>query len=395
MKINLLKITLLLSSMMTMMAGAVVAPSLPQINLHFESTPQADILTRLIITLPAIFIALASPLYGWLIDRFGRKKFLLVSLIIYAFAGTSGFFMNDLYSILVGRAILGIAVAGIMTTSTTLIGDYFQGEERNRFVGLQGAFIGLGAVVFLSAAGFLADIRWQLPFLIYLFSVPILFLAVKFLHEPQRESKKNEAKGDARFNYSRLRVYWILFLSFFGIVFFYMLPVQIPYLLKGMPNVNNSMVGIAISSSTLSSALVSFNLRRIRKIASFPAIYITAFSVMGIGYLMVAGAENYTFVLFGLLIAGLGLGMFMPAGNLWMMEVVPAQIRGRMIGRLSTATFTAMFLSPILLQPAVSFFKIDGAFALASILLIGMAFVILVGYFVEQRKQAKNQNAQN
>ncbi len=84
---------------------------------------------------------------GALIDRFGRLKLMLSSLILYGLAGTSGYFMNDLYSILVGRALLGIGVAGVMTTTITLIADYFEGTERNAFMGLQGAFVALGGVI--------------------------------------------------------------------------------------------------------------------------------------------------------------------------------------------------------------------------------------------------------
>ena len=57
-----LKITLLLTSMMTMMAGAVVAPSLPQIKQVFIKVENVEILTRLVITLPALFIAFFRPL---------------------------------------------------------------------------------------------------------------------------------------------------------------------------------------------------------------------------------------------------------------------------------------------------------------------------------------------
>ena len=177
-----LKVTLLLASMMTMMAGAVMAPSLPQINEHFMAIPNADMLTRLIITLPALFIAFLAPVAGWFIDKFGRKQILIYSLVLYGFAGTSGFFLNNMFSILVSRALLGMAVAGIMTTAVTLIGDYFEGDERNTFMGMQAAFMGFGGVVFIAMAGLFADIRWNYPFLIYGFSFLVLILVIFSFH---------------------------------------------------------------------------------------------------------------------------------------------------------------------------------------------------------------------
>ena len=66
--------------------------------------------------------------------------------------------------------MLGLAVAGVMVSATTLIADYFKGDARANFMGLQAAFMGFGGVIFLSVGGFIADVNWRLPFLIYLFS---------------------------------------------------------------------------------------------------------------------------------------------------------------------------------------------------------------------------------
>jgi len=78
-----IKITLLLSSSLTIMAGATIAPSLPQIQQVFANNPQSEFLTKIILTIPALFIAMFSPVVGALIDRFGRLKLMLSSLILY------------------------------------------------------------------------------------------------------------------------------------------------------------------------------------------------------------------------------------------------------------------------------------------------------------------------
>jgi MFS family permease len=45
-----------------------------------------------------------------------------------------------------------------------------------QFLGLQAAFMGLGGMVFLTLGGYLADLNWRLPFLIYLLAWLILQL---------------------------------------------------------------------------------------------------------------------------------------------------------------------------------------------------------------------------
>ena len=64
-------------------------------------------------------------------------------------------------ALLASRAFLGVFLAGIMTSVTALVGDYFVGEERNRVAGLQGAFMSLGTLTFVVIAGLLAEIHWR------------------------------------------------------------------------------------------------------------------------------------------------------------------------------------------------------------------------------------------
>lgn len=124
---------MLLAGTLTVMSGIAVSPSLPVMENYFSkvvNTVNIEILIRLIITLPALFIVIGSPIAGVMIDRLGRKPLLLVGIIFYGFAGASGFLLNDLISILIGRAFLGLSVACIIVSSTTLIADYYIGSAR-------------------------------------------------------------------------------------------------------------------------------------------------------------------------------------------------------------------------------------------------------------------------
>lgn len=92
----LVKATLLFTSTLTVMAGATIAPSLPDMRNYFSSVENADYLVRLVLTLPALFIVIGSPISGVIIDRFGRKPLLAASVLLYGLAGSSGFVLNSL-----------------------------------------------------------------------------------------------------------------------------------------------------------------------------------------------------------------------------------------------------------------------------------------------------------
>ncbi|WP_062396129.1 MFS transporter [Methanogenium cariaci] len=135
---------LILASMMTMMgASAVAPPSLPGISAAFSEYPES--MVTMIVTLPSLAIVLSGWCIGLICDRVGKTRLLIISLALFALFGSSGAYLSSLEMILLGRAFLGVAIAGIMTTTTALISTYYTGRERARVIGYQSAGMGMGA----------------------------------------------------------------------------------------------------------------------------------------------------------------------------------------------------------------------------------------------------------
>lgn len=383
---NTIKASLLLASTMTIMAGAIVAPSLPRISDAFHHMAHVDLLSRLILTLPALFITLFSSLAGWSIDKFGRRVMLLGSLLLYALAGTTGAYVNNLYLILAGRALLGIAVAGNMIAINTLIGDLMKGNERSRFFGFQGSFMAFGGVFFILLAGWLADISWELPFWIYSLSLIVLALCYIFIPETGQFKDRKPLAVAASKSFKPANACFIMLMGFTGMTLFYIIPVQIPFLLAGFEGVSNSQIGYAISLSTLMGALISFFYGRIKQKLSFQWIYALTFLLFALGFMVISDANSYLLTLFGLGIAGLGAGLLFPNANLWMVHIAPENRRGRLLGHMNMAVFMGQFVSPLLVHPLIQKQGIQAAFFYPGLLMLLIAALFAVHQFVVSRK---------
>jgi MFS family permease len=371
----LLKLTLLFTGSMTVLAGAGITAAIPEIQEFFSNQENPSLYSKLILTIPALFIALLAPFAGHIIDRFGRKKLLIISLLIYALAGTSGFYLSDIISLLLGRALLGVGVAGIMTVNTTLIGDYFRGKERSQFIGWQGAFIAFGGVVFVSVGGLLADFSWRLPFLVYAFSLVVLVFTFFYIYEP--EVLHGVAKVPKRSAIRRKNMIGLVYVtSFLGMLFFYMIPTQMPFLLTGTGKISSSVIGYSISTAILAGALLSVNYGKIRIRFNFFQIYSVTFFLMGLGFLVIALSHSFTGILSGLIIAGFGTGLLMPNSNLWLISLAPAAQRGSMVGFLNLFVYAGQFLSPILIFPLIKWQSIHFSFGAG-----GLIMLLLAVYF--------------
>ncbi len=370
-----LKLTLLLVSSLTIMSVITISPALPQMVIAFSDVKNAEFLVKLVLTLPALMIAIFAPITGRLIDRYGRLGILRLSLVLYAISGTAGYFLNNLYHILISRALLGISVGMSMTIVITLIADYFDGKERQKFVGLQIAFMSMGGILFIGLGGILADLSWRYPFLIYLSSLLILPLTIMFLNEPAVIEKRNQVNQHAR----SPGIIWMLFVNTMLMwIIFFLIPVQIPFHLKAIGIEKNALIGAAIAMSTACSAVSSISYFRIKGRFSFLSIFSMGYLLLAAGFVCISISNTYVLVVIAMMLSGLGMGMMIPNTNMWVMKIAPPEIRGKEIGKLTTFWFFGQFLSPIIIFPVLKILSLSSTFRLAS----GFLFLMSVGFLI-------------
>lgn len=377
------KVTLLLVSSLTIMSMITISASLPDMTKAFSSIPNAENLVKLTLSFPALFIALTAIIAGKFIDKFGRLRLLGAALILYAIAGSSGYWLENIYLILVGRALLGICVGITMTIATTLIADYYQGKSRQKFAGLQIAVMSLGGIMFVTLGGVLADISWRVPFLLYLFPIVILPMTSLFLKEPKTvhiaKSTDTSVKSP--------RIIWLVFINVMIMwILFFIIPVQIPFYLKSIGIEKNTLIGIAIASTTFFSVISSLSFSRIKDRLSYQQIFGIGYLLMAMAFASISYGGSYGMVMVGMLLAGLGMGLMIPNANVWVMQLAPEQIRGQEIGRLTTFWFMGQFLSPIILLPFLNIISESQLYSILTYVVLGLS----IGFFLYGILNKKN-----
>jgi MFS family permease len=112
---------------------------------------------------------------------------------------------------------------------------------------------------------------------------------------------------------------------------------------------------------------------------------------MGLGSVIIALSTGYNGTLLGLLVSGIGLGLIVPNLNVWLVTIVPAAIRGRAVGGLTTAIFLGQFISPILMQPVASRAGLASAFAVAGGVSLLLGLVLAALAFIQGIKPAEQE----
>lgn len=371
-----IQLSLLLIATLGVMSGITVVSSLPLISHTFSHIPHIEFLSKLMLTIPSIIIALFAPFAGHIADKFGRLKPLYTGIFLFVLGGSSGFYLHDFYAILLGRAVLGFAVALIMTSSTALIGDYFEEHTRHKFMSKQGLAVGLGGILFITAGGLLAQIHWSYPFAIYF--IPLLFLPflLKSLYEPEKHKPSTEVELEPKL----LPVYLT---GFFVMVLFYMLPTQLPYLIVNTLGGKTQTIGFVIATAMTFNALTSMQYSKIKARFSYMQIYAATFLLFGTGLFFISQALSIGQLFFATIPIGMAFGLLLVNTNAWFLSQVAPRKRGRASGLLTSSFFLGQFSSPLLFEPIVARYGIQGLFLIIS----GVSVLVSLALFLKSKKK--------
>ncbi len=362
---------------MTIMASATITPALPGMQQHFAAEPHAELLVRLVLTLPGLAIMVSAPLLAKLSGRTGRVPLLLACLALYTVGGGSGLLLDSLPALLVGRAVLGIGIAGIMTTSTALIADHHDPEEHGRVLGLQGAAMGFGGVVALLLGGLLAALDWRGPFAIYLLAIPMLVLVLRFVPDApvQPTDPADTTTAASPWQPRLLGLYALIFI---GVVVFYTVPTQAPFWLAEVGGAGPAVAGALIAAVNLVMTLVGLNFRRLRARWPFPVLAIAMFAAFAVGLVVLGTASALWTAALGMVVVGLGVGLQNPTVNGWLVSTASPGVRTRALGLLTSALFLGQFSSPLIAQPVIDAVGMGTTFVLAGALAAAIGIVVAV-----------------
>ena len=338
-------LVLLCVAILPIMGVTLIAPIVPRMAAEFHATPGAEFLVPIALTIPALCIALLSPVMGALADRFGRRRLLLASTVFYAIFGVAPMFLTSLGSIIASRVGVGITEAALMTCSTTMLGDYFHGAARGKWMAYQTAVASTAAAVLFIIGGILGEHNWRTPFIMYASSLLVLAAFLVLTWEPQKSTAASAASMQA---FPWRHVGGIAAVTFLSAIIFYVVPLQMGYVFGQLGVMSPATIGIATGVATL--AVIAGTLV-FKRFADRPvsAMLFASFVFAGGGLIGIAHVTDARMVVIFAVINQFGCGLLLPTLLTWAMRNLSFEMRGRGTGMFMMSFFAGQFVSPILI----------------------------------------------
>jgi MFS transporter, DHA2 family, multidrug resistance protein len=179
----LIAVAVMLATFMEVMDTSIASVSLPYIagSLSATNDEATWVLTSYLVA-NAVFL----PSSAWFSLRFGRKRYLMISVAVFTLASFACGIAPSLGFILLARAIQGAGGGGLQPISQAILLESFPREKQGQAMGVFAMGVVVAPVIGPVLGGYLTDaVSWRWAFYI---NIPVGILALilqhKFLEDP-------------------------------------------------------------------------------------------------------------------------------------------------------------------------------------------------------------------
>lgn len=290
--------------------GLAVSPILGRLHRIFPDV--SDLGIQMLTSLPSLLIIPFVLLAGKLSVSKDNIKLLLLGLILFFASALLYFFATSMTELIIISCLLGIGAGIVIPFSTGLIVDYFSGRYRTQQLGLSSAINNLTLVIATFFTGFLAQINWHLPFVVYLLpGIPIL-LSVFLrrdrnnldLGKAAQEDKQHGPKIDRPKLVGLMILYFAITYCALAVAFY------LPFLVQDY-HMTSRVSGMLIALFFLSITVPGFYFNRIIGWLK-NSINIVSLGSIFAGLLILGVSRHGGLMAVGCLFTGLGYGIMQP-----------------------------------------------------------------------------------
>jgi MFS family permease len=181
---------------MVMYAETMLIPAIPDLikDFHVSYSMSSWILTAYLVS-----GAVMTPIAGKLSDIYGKKKILLIIMVIYAVGVSLAGFAANIYFMLLARAIQGMGMS-MFPIAFGIVRDQFPREKISIGQGVITSMFASGAVIGLAVGGIIIqNYGWRTTFFTIIpIAIALLLIIRRFINVDDRDRKKQQGQKQSQ-----------------------------------------------------------------------------------------------------------------------------------------------------------------------------------------------------
>lgn len=290
----------ILSISIFLMSHLAIAPAIPKLfEIYNKSNSNIGLASvETLVTIPAMMITIFVVLSNVIVSFLGKKKTVLLGLILIALSGIIALISSNFTVVLISRLILGIGIGLYNSISISIISDYYSGNERATMIGLRTAFLNIGKALTTFIAGYALIINPKYVFSVYLLVIPVFILFYLKVEEKQEVGKK--LKSVVKFDKD---VILLMIMTFFVGISYIGATIKIPTLLITKYDLPTTTSSNLLSILALSGILSGFIFGKLIKHFSLKTM-LFMITTMIIGNILFIVTENISLLYVGAIFIG-------------------------------------------------------------------------------------------
>jgi MFS transporter, ACDE family, multidrug resistance protein len=365
-------------TLMAVLGVSSITPVFPRIARVFGLPSQTVGLLITAFTLPGVLL---TPVLGVCADRWGRKRILAPSLLLFGVAGAACSLARD-FSLLVGlRFLQGIGAAALGSLNVTVIGDLYQGRNRATAMGYNASVLSVGTASYPAIGGALATLEWYYPFALPVLAIPLGLLVIFGLDNPEPENAPSLRGylGNVWDSIREQRVVAVFLASLVTFILLYgVYLTYLPFLMEDFFGATALVIGLAMSAMSLVTAAISSQLGRLVQLTSKRTLVQIAFLFYAAGLLLMPLAPAVWMLLFPLFLFGVGHGLNIPGIQTLLAELAPMEHRGAFMSMNGMVLRLGQTLGPLIMGLVFGIAGMAGVFAGGAAFAVAMALLASV-----------------
>lgn len=369
----------ILSVSMIVGTAAAINGNIASIAQSFPDVPLSTV--ELISTIPSFALIISILCSTFISKKVGMKNTILLGTVLCAFSGVIPFFVSEIYTILISRAVFGFGIGSFNSLLVTYITKLYTGEERTQMIGFHQATGSLGGILITFISGQLLKVSWNASFLSYAVGFVSIFLFGIFVRPVTFTEEKKTDEGTS----SMVQITPWIVLLFFTYICYMTYGVKISTLIKEAGYGSASTGSYVIMTLCIGSVLAGTYFSKTLKIFKEKLLPLS-YAIVAVSMFLLAISTSSTLTLIAGFLSGVGNASIIP---FILNRINSSDIRNKPFcsSLVYIATNLGSALAPygaIVISSLSPFAGISGLFLSLSLLFV--FFGIITGIYAFTRK---------